>query len=202
MQRNTTAAQLRKTRESATTALNPGSEEGKCKQHTKNKGKRERRAEEEEEGAFQSHQCPHSQDREPELCTTNEMSKSWVRCLPCLTLMETTERWGKENDEGGSRENAHTTAEQHYPNSNFSIPSGQKVRNNATTHRRLSELNRRPKTCNTQSPRLPTTNHTPVISTSRLLCPRAKLAPKTYNRSLAAQQDTSSLSMPGDLYGG
>ncbi|KAE8282242.1 Hippocalcin-like protein 1 Protein Rem-1 [Larimichthys crocea] len=49
MQRNTTAARLRKTRESATTALNPGSEEGKCQQYTKHKeeseGKERRRGE-------------------------------------------------------------------------------------------------------------------------------------------------------------
>lgn len=74
MQGNMTAARLRKTSESATTALNPGSEEGKCQQYTKHIGEREREREgkerqweEEEEGVIQSHQRPHSQDREPEL---------------------------------------------------------------------------------------------------------------------------------------
>lgn len=77
MQRNTTTAQLRKSRESATTAL-AQRESANSTQNTKER-ERER---EREEGVIQSHQCPHSQDRDAELWTTNEISKSWVRYLP------------------------------------------------------------------------------------------------------------------------
>lgn len=76
MQSNTTAARLRKTRESATTALNPGSEEGKCQQYTKDKGEREgKEREQEEEGVIQSHQRPHSQDRETERESYEQLMK-------------------------------------------------------------------------------------------------------------------------------
>lgn len=66
MQSNTSAAQLHKARENAATALNPGSDKGKVQatDKKKNNGKRER---EERPGVIQSHQCCHSQVREPEL---------------------------------------------------------------------------------------------------------------------------------------
>lgn len=84
MQRNTTAAQLCKTGESATTAVNPGSEEGKCQQYTKHKRERGRR-EGRKGGGGNSITSASSftgqRDREPELWTTNEIKKSWVRYL-------------------------------------------------------------------------------------------------------------------------
>lgn len=71
MQRNTTAARLRKTRESATTALNPGSEEGKCQQYTKHKEEREGKERDREEEGGNSITSASSftgqRDREPEL---------------------------------------------------------------------------------------------------------------------------------------
>lgn len=73
MQRNTTAARLRKTRESATTALNPGSEEGKCQQYTKHKEESE--GKERRRGVIQSHQRPHSQDRETETQSYEQLMK-------------------------------------------------------------------------------------------------------------------------------
>lgn len=91
-QRNTTAAQLCKTRESAAAALNPGTEKGKCQRYTKKTEGRGNAggAEDEEDGVIQSHQCPRSQDTELE--TTNEINKSWVRYFPSVTIPEKWQR--------------------------------------------------------------------------------------------------------------
>ena len=49
--------------------------------HKTQRREREKERDREEEGVIQSHQRPHSQDRAPQLWTTNEISKSWVRYL-------------------------------------------------------------------------------------------------------------------------
>lgn len=83
MQRNTTTVRLRKSRESATTALNPGSE-GKCQQYTKHKGESERGKRGWMRGGSNSITSVSSftGQRDTELWTANEISKSWVRYLP------------------------------------------------------------------------------------------------------------------------
>lgn len=89
MQWNMTAAQLRKTRESATTAFNPRWE-GKCQQYTNamEGGRREGVGGGEgnsitSASSFAGHG---ERDRNRELWTTNEISKSWVRLWSPVSL--------------------------------------------------------------------------------------------------------------------